>query len=80
MRKIILAVIAVMASASFAFAAVSSPCGAYKKPAAPSQPRVDTGNRRDVLDFRVPTQTADSAQIYREKATQDRETLISGQQ
>jgi len=85
MRKITLAIIAVMVFTSFAFAAVSSPCSGYKKPAkepAPPREYVETGNKRDVLDNRVPTKTVRKGNISDDmaQATKDRETLISGQQ
>ena len=81
MKKIILAIIAVTAFASVAYAAVSSPCSGYKKPKEPAPVReaVDTGYRRDVLDYRVPTESVvEEGKVHRSQATQDRETLISG--
>ncbi len=77
MKKLTFAIILVTVFASSALAATSSPCG-YKKPAAP-QVR-DDGYRRDVLDFRVPVQTEQRGDVYRDQATKDRETLLTGKQ
>jgi len=81
MRKVILTVIAVIAFASVAYAAVSSPCSGYKKPKEPAPVReyVDSGHRRDVLDNRVPVESVKEGKVHIEQATQDRDSLISGQ-
>ncbi len=78
MRKITLAVIAVMIFAASAYAAVSSPCSGYKKPAAAPAPSVPSDYRRDVLDERVPVQTEETGTVYKSKATEDREYMPSG--
>ena len=78
MKKTILAIIAVMFFASTAIAAVSSPCGVYKKPAKEPAAPAETGHRRDVLDNRVPAQTVEGGALKLEKATQDRESVITG--
>lgn len=74
MKKFVLSVMAVLFIASSAFAAVSSPCTA-KKPARVAAPREPEKYRRDVLDFRVPVETSNDANIDRIKATEDREKL-----
>jgi hypothetical protein len=64
-----------LAAVSVALAAVSSPCGARKPVKREAPPRVDEKYRRDVLDFRVPVETAKEGNIDRSKATEDRERL-----
>ncbi len=83
MKRIILMVIGITVLATAAYAAVSSPCSGYRKPPkepAPPREYVETGNRRDVIDNRVPTHTKKEGAINILKATEDRETLISGRE
>lgn len=81
MRRFVLAIIGLMVFASFAFAAVSSPCSG-RRPVKPSEPRprevVEEGFRRDPQGFRVPIQTVDEGFVHRAQATKDRENQVSG--